>query len=477
MKEKSTLAIAGEGMLKRIGISLLGSIFFAAGIWGSEETAHFGRFGTVALYYQTATPSHVVLFISGDGGWNLGVVDMARELMSLDALVVGINIRSYLREMAVSNETCSYPAADFEMLSKFVQKKLGYPQYVTPVLVGYSSGATLAYATLAQAPNGTFRGAMSMGFCPDLLLTKPLCKGSGLEYKPGPKNKGYSFLPAKKLQSPWVAFQGTIDQVCDAKTVEKYVTQVRGADLVLLPKVGHGFSVPRNWIPQFKTAFARLFQQPESGAVSPMPEVRDLPLVEVPGPGGKTNLLAVLVTGDGGWAGIDRDIAEAMARKGVPVVGLNSLRYFWTRRTPETAAKDLDRILRHYLKAWKKDAVILAGYSMGADVLPFMANRLPADLSAKIHRIVLLGLEPKVEFEFHFTHWLGKVSSKTALPVEPEVKKLENIPTLCIFGEEEKDSLCPKIKQNNAKIIPLQGGHHFGGDYQKIADIILGESQ
>jgi type IV secretory pathway VirJ component len=229
-------------MLKRTGISLLSIILFASCLRGSEETARFGSFGVVNLYHQTPTPSRVVLFISGDGGWNLGVVDMARELMALDALVVGINIRTYLRGLAAANEKCSYPAADFEMLSKFIQKKLGYSQYVTPVLVGYSSGATLAYATLVQAPAGTFNGAMSMGFCPDLPLTKPLCKGSGLEFRPGPKNKGYSFLPAPKPPGPWIALQGTTDQVCDAKTVEEYVNQVGGAELVLLPKVGHGFS-------------------------------------------------------------------------------------------------------------------------------------------------------------------------------------------------------------------------------------------
>ena len=32
-----------------------------------------------------------------------------------------------------------------------------FPKYITPILVGYSSGATLAYATLVQAPVGTFQ--------------------------------------------------------------------------------------------------------------------------------------------------------------------------------------------------------------------------------------------------------------------------------------------------------------------------------
>ena len=47
-------------------------------------------FGKVTVYRQSPRPSHVALFISGDGGWNLGVVDMARELMGMDALGDGM---------------------------------------------------------------------------------------------------------------------------------------------------------------------------------------------------------------------------------------------------------------------------------------------------------------------------------------------------------------------------------------------------
>ena len=233
-----------------------------------EAFLEYGRFGKVSLYQGSSPPSHVVLFVSGDGGWNLGVVDMARELATLNALVVGIDITHFLRELGKSDETCSNPAADFEMLSTFVQKKLKFPRSIVPVLVGYSSGATLVYATLAQAPPNTFCGAISLGFCPDLLLTKPLCKGHGLEWKIGPKGKGYIFLPATNLQDSWIALQGTIDQVCDPAATEGYVKQVKGGEIVILPKVGHGFSVPKNWMPQFKKAFLRIVARDKIGQPS-----------------------------------------------------------------------------------------------------------------------------------------------------------------------------------------------------------------
>jgi hypothetical protein len=57
----------------------------------------YGRFGKVALNRNTPQPSHVVLFVAGDGCWNPGVVDMAQSLAGLDALVIGIDITHYLR--------------------------------------------------------------------------------------------------------------------------------------------------------------------------------------------------------------------------------------------------------------------------------------------------------------------------------------------------------------------------------------------
>ena len=185
----------------------------------SEETLTFGRFGTIKVYHSVPQPAHVALFVSGDGDGNQGVVDMARELAATDTLVVGVDIVSDLKVLAASQEACVYPASDFEGLSQFIQKRW-FPHYKPPVLIGYSSGATLVYAILVQAPPGTFKGALSLGFCPDLALSKPLCKGNGLAFEPGPKGKGVNFLPAARLGSPWIALQGGVDQVCDPPSTE-----------------------------------------------------------------------------------------------------------------------------------------------------------------------------------------------------------------------------------------------------------------
>jgi type IV secretory pathway VirJ component len=439
-----------------------------------EDTLRFGRFGNVHLYRTTQFPERVALFVSGDGGWNLGVVEMARTLSHENALVIGIDIIHYLKELTISTEACSSPAADFEALSQYIQKKLDLPSYHIPVLIGYSSGATLVYATLVQAPPNTFAGAISMGFCPDLPMTRPFCKGNGLEWTAGPKGKGYSFLPATHLEQPWIAFQGVVDQVCDPDFVQKFVKQVNKGQLELLPKVGHGFAVQKNWLPQLRSAFGRLTVSPDTSVSVPgAANLSDLPLVELPATGTQRNLLAVIISGDGGWANIDKKLGEYFSGQGISVVGLNSLKYFWTRRTPETASMDLLRMISHYTDAWHKDTVLLVGYSRGADVLPFMTNRLPAQVLSQVVGVALLGLEESVDFQFHLTDWLSSSNPKSALPVRPEIEKLKGLRVVCFYGSEEKNSLCDDLDTNFVTSIQMEGGHHLGGDYETIAKQIL----
>jgi type IV secretory pathway VirJ component len=195
------------------------------------------------------------------------------------------------------------------------------------------------------------------------------------------------------------------------------------------------------------------------------------PLIEVPSTRGASDTLVIFVSGDGGWANIDREISKVLAENGMPVAGLNALQYFWTKRTPEMASRDLQSIIDRYLSVWKKSRVILAGYSRGADVLPFMISRLPAETQAKIRGIVLLSPSPNVEFEFHIADWMRNASAGMA--VKPEVDKLTS-PILCIYGEDDHDSLCPALKSTpRADVIMLKGAHHFDGGYEKLGYLII----
>ncbi len=438
-----------------------------------------GRFGKVTVYIPEGTPKSVAIFVSGDGGWNLGVVNMARALTDMGAVVIGVDIRQYLAALGKAaqrpNAPCQLIAGDFENLSHQIQKEIGMFVYHVPVLIGYSSGATVVYAALVQSPPGTFAGALSMGFCPDQdFAGAALCPGAGLRYSQGKKND-LIFEPSKTLKQPWIAFQGQKDQVCAPAAVDTFAAQTTGAEVVRLPLVGHGFSVERNWMPQFREAYSSLSAHVETPPARP-PDISDLPVNEVHAePDSNSDELAILLTGDGGWAGLDQELAARLAADGVPTVGLNSLKYFWTERTPDETARDIARIMRHYLAAWHKQRVLLVGYSFGADVLPFVVNRLPPDLRAQVATVNLLGVDSNASFEIKIADWVG--SDDDGPKTRPEIAAIGALPILCVYGEGETDSICPTLpkapEHTRITLAEVGKGHHFGGEYATLAERIL----
>jgi type IV secretory pathway VirJ component len=199
-------------------------------------------------------------------------------------------------------------------------------------------------------------------------------------------------------------------------------------------------------------------------------ELRDLPLEEVRATGPATSLMAIFLTGDGGWAEIDKGVSAQLAKSGVDVIALSSLQYFWKPRSPDETAKDVARVLRHYLAAWNKQDVLIVGYSFGADVAPFIVNRLPDELRNTIRSVSLLGLAETADFEVHVTTWLGV--DHHGLPIKPEMDRLKER-VLCVYGEGEKDTLCTSLKGQNMTLAKIGDGHHFGDRYDELAQKIL----
>ena len=144
--------------------------------------------------------------------------------------------------------------------------------------------------------------------------------------------------------------------------------------------------------------------------------VPGLPVVEVRARAGRDSTLAVLLSGDGGWAAGDRTIAAAFAGAGVPVVGLDVPSYLAVARTPAGASADLQRLLEHYLGSWHKRRVILIGYSHGANIAPFMVSRLPDSLRQRIDLLAMVGLEDHASFDFSLADVVADVRHEGDLP-------------------------------------------------------------
>lgn len=444
-----------------------------------------GKFQNLKVYKPKGEVEGVVLLLSGDNGWDKRAEQMARALTAQGAMVAGINTRQLLAKLDADAGSCVFPDGDLENLSRFVQAYEKLPGYTPPVLAGEGAGAALAYTVVAGTTADIFSGLLTFDFCPELALRKPLCKGAGTNFRARKSNSGVDLLPASKLRLPWIALQHRTDSElpgtavefpsCHTRVAQAFVSAVPGSQLQLLPQPSENPLAGRGVFPQWQAAYQRLNLR-RGPAPAPVPAaVHDLPIVEVAATGRNDSVgdqtMAVFLSGDGGWAGIDREIANTLAKNGVPVVGLDSLRYFWDARTPASTAADIARLMRFYMAQWHKTKVILVGYSQGADVLPFIVNRLPAEAREQIGLTAMLALGQKADFQFRLSNWIK--NSNDGLAIKPEVDRLVTGKFLCVYGSEETDSGCPAVDVRSIKAVKLNGGHHFDGDNVGLAKRIL----
>jgi type IV secretory pathway VirJ component len=212
-----------------------------------------------------------------------------------------------------------------------------------------------------------------------------------------------------------------------------------------------------------------LFAAPASATVK-----TDLGLVELPVAQASSAPMVVFLSGDGGWAALDKGLSAELQRHGMPVVGWSSLTYYWKKKTPEQATADLVRILADYQARWGRQRWLLVGFSFGAEIVPFVINRLPDTYRSNLMGAVMLSPSTASDFEIHVSDMV--VHNKAGnYPTLPEVKAIKSLPLLCVQGADDDSPvrLCPLLKQSNVTTVTLPGSHHFDDDYgvlyQRIA--------
>lgn len=434
----------------------------------AQEYISHGFFDRIALYRPSGEARQFVLFLSGDEGWDKAMDIAARALVGEGAMVAGIDMPRLRTALKQGGGDCVLPDGDLENLSHYLQGYARQPGYRAPLLAGYGSGAALAYAMQAVADQDTFAGAISLSFCPRLDLGRPLCERADRHLLKATNGELAELAPVSELAQPWVVLQAANDGRCAVADVRDFVGRTRGAAVSILPEADQA-DWTKTALPALVASYRELALRHQAALPPPPAKLVDLPLIEMPA-SGDGDTFAVLLSGDGGWAGLDKQVAASLVAQGIPVVGFDSLRYFWKARDPNGLALDIDRIVRYYAGHWGKQRVLLIGYSQGADVLPFAVNRMPAASRALVAHTVLMGLGRNASFEFHLANWIGK---DDGLPILPEVSKLHEADTLCLYGKDEEDSLCPRIPPGHVHAQPLAGGHHFEGAYDKLAELIM----
>jgi phosphatidylglycerol lysyltransferase len=414
-----------------------------------------GNLGDVRQINPVGAMRGLVVLFSDARGWSSVSDDTAAALARDGALVVGVDLPTYLKRLDIhTGETCHGVVGDIESISRQIQRERGSASYLTPIVAGIGEGGALAAIILAQAPAATVAGAVSYDPTTTVPSDIPLCSATSAE--PG---GGFAYGPWPSLPGFWmVAFPASGD------------THGRQR-IAALKTAGTRVNVTNATGGAAETLAALLHPLLAQGAIAPTAGIANLPLVELPAePRGP--LLAIVLSGDGGWRDVDRAIAQKLQSDGVSVVGWDSLRYFWSKKSPEQTARDLGAVIDTYTSRWGTSKIALIGYSFGADVLPFAYDHLSPEAKVRVVQLSLLGFAPAANFEITVSGWLGAAPDKDALPTEPAIVPIDPTMIQCFYGAKEDDSACPLLA-GKVEIIRVPGGHHFDNDYGALARRIL----
>jgi type IV secretory pathway VirJ component len=402
-----------------------------------------GRYGDVALTKPVGSMRGFAVLFSAGEHWTPDDQVRADALARHGAMVVGVDTSRYAAKLAdVKTETCHKLYADAEAIGHQLERQQESSQYFAPIAIGTGQGALIAAEMLSQAPANTLAGAVSLDPAAELDARFAPCAAD-------PKLSRGTGLPGFFEQGVTRGSTGAPATAGASSIPHTFAPDVADADKLVTLAAPH----------------LRVVTESEE-------DISDLPLVELPATQ-PTDMLAIVISGDGGWRDLDKTIAEALQKQGVAVVGWDSLRYFWSEKPPAATSHDLARVIRTYGARWHAKHIALVGYSFGADVMPFAYNRLPDALRARVSYMSLLGFAPDADFQIRVTGWLGMPASDKALPVQPELAKVPPSIVQCIYGADEKDTLCPTLVNTGIDVVKTNGSHHFDGDYGALAGKII----
>lgn len=280
------------------------------------------------------------VMLTGPDGWTAAQEARANRLLKVHTMVIGIDGPS----LVAAHGSCAAAAAPLAAVVRDMQQRQSaLPR--APMLTARADAADLALH-LAQAAPGQFKG----------LVTEEFGTGDALCGNHVPAGIG------TKAPVRWY----------DVTSGQTRATGLEGTRIVDPKDDAEG---------AFLDSYLRVAGTDSSFDVTTMadvPELADLPLtVHIDPQAPQGDSYAIFLSGDGGWARFDEEVANRLAAQGVPVVGISTLRYLWQEKTPEQIARDIARIDAHYARVLGRDRLLLLGFSLGANTMPFAARACP----------------------------------------------------------------------------------------------------
>lgn len=180
------------------------------------------------------------------------------------------------------------------------------------------------------------------------------------------------------------------------------------------------------------------------------------------------SLLVFYISGDGGMNSFSTSLCNSINQSGHNITALDAKSYFWRKKTPEKSAADVAAYIQSQPSSRQ---IVLIGYSFGADVLPFIVNRLPESVLRRVRSVIMLSPSTSTDFEVKLSGMLG-FGGKGSWDVAAEIGRLRSQRNVIIAGSEEKSDYANK-KNRNYSFQTLPGGHHFGDNAADVSSTII----
>ncbi|WP_312361531.1 AcvB/VirJ family lysyl-phosphatidylglycerol hydrolase [Ensifer sp.] len=438
------------------GALLVATMAVAPGMAQDKPAAYdTGMIPSPHILLPNDTASALVVLLSGADGWGDREDTVARALVDDKAAVIGIDLKAYLASLARDDGDCIYMVSDIEALSQQVQRALRSDAYLPPIVAGVGAGGAMALAIAAQTPAATIGQTLAVDPEEGITLQKQLCtpaektrKGDRMVYG---LTDGALPDPICVVFTPAASDDGRSHV---AALIEKHadITQEDSDD------------------DAYDALTSHLTDLIDSEAASDNPFGLPLTVLDTKP---TRDTMAVIYSGDGGWRDIDKQVGDVLQQQGVPVVGIDSLRYFWSERDPQATSDDLAKVMDYYRKRWNVRNVLLIGYSFGADILPRTFNLLPPAERARVRQVTLMALSHQVDYKISVLGWLGAAGQGNGGDPIDDIKRIDPTLVQCIHGTEEEDDACPDLKGTGVDVVAIEGGHHFDEDYPALTRRVL----